>query len=30
MKEAIEIALEALKYFKKDAFVEELDVIINK
>jgi len=30
MKEAIELALEALKDFKKDAFVEELDITINK
>ena len=29
MKEAIELALEALKDLKKDAFVEELDVTIN-
>jgi predicted RNase H-like HicB family nuclease len=30
MKEAIELALETLKDLKKDAFVEELDVTINK
>jgi predicted RNase H-like HicB family nuclease len=30
MKEAIELALEILKDLKKDAFVEELDVTINK
>lgn len=30
MKEAIELALETIKDLKKDAFVEELDITINK
>jgi len=30
MKEAIELALETIKDLKKDAFVEELEITINK